>query len=256
VAPPLPEGDLHGFMRPEVKLDRRLVCPSIDLSDLTGPICSLDYGTLAQVAERYSTATSTFGLELRVSYAIEAGGNQDERVRRPYFRPAQEPIIWSWWDKLQQGPFDPSDILELASLLAGKMVGYRSREMVSFHGLGRHHLFYEAPARSRSWIADIAATDRMPGDPVKKALYRFARIVTAHPLGDANGRLARAVLHGGLAGGGLIATPCLALAPVFALHAAEVRAALAGLNKSRNWQAYFEQMGATLADAVQWVAEA
>jgi len=243
-------------MEPEVEMERRLVCPNLDPGALIGPVRSLDHRVLARVAERYSAAPSTFGLELRVAYAIEAKGNQDERLRRPYFRPAQEPIIWSWWEKLQQSPFDPSDMLELASLLGGKMVGYRSREMVSLHGLGKHHLFYETPTNSKMWITDAAAADLMPGDPARKALYRFARIVAAHPLTDANGRLARAGLQAGLARGGLITTPCLALAPVFALHAAEIRTALAGLCTSGDWDPYFEQMGERLTDAAQWVARA
>lgn len=240
-------------MEPEVAMKPRLVCPSIDSGDLTGPVRSLDRNALARIAARYSAAPSTFGLELRVAYAIEAKGHQDERVRRPYFRPAQEPIIWSWWDKLHQSPFDPLDILELASLLDGKSVGYRTREMVSLLGLGKQHLFYETPPDSKLWIADIAAADAMLGDPMRKALYRFARIVAAHPLTDANGRFARAALQAGMGRGGLIATPCLALAPVFALHAAEIRAALAGLSASGDWMPYFEQMGEMLAEAVRWV---
>lgn len=176
--------------------------------------------------------------------------------RRPYFRPAQEPIIWSWWDKLQQCPLDPSEMLEFGSLLAGKAVGYRSREMVSLRGLGTHHLFYEPPMRSRMWIADIAAAELMAGDPGRTALYRFARIVNAHPFSDANGRLARAALQAGLARGGLIETPCLALAPVFALRATEIRATLAGLSGSGEWGSYFDQMGQRLTEAAQWVARA
>ena len=74
---------------------RRLVCPPATPFDLAGPVRSFDPGALARVAARYGAGPGTFGLELKLAYALEAAGPEDERLRRPYYRPAQEPIIWS-----------------------------------------------------------------------------------------------------------------------------------------------------------------
>jgi Fic family protein len=153
-------------------------------------------------------------------------------------------------------PLDPGEMLALASMLNGKPVAYRQREMFSHGGDGANaaHLYYETPEQARSWIDDIAAADGAEGDPVRTALYRFARIVFAHPLTDANGRFARAALQAGLARGGVIATPCLALAPVFHIHPAAMGAAAAGLSRTGCWVEYFDRVGSVLANALTWIA--
>src|SRR4051812_23200339 len=235
----------------------RLICPAISPRDLEGFPASIDADAIRAAAAAYADPCSTFGLELRVAYRIEArgaGAADTERLRQPFFRLAQEPIIWSWWDKLKRAPLDPGEMLALASMLKGGEVRYREREMFA-HGGGRAgNRYYETPARARSWIADIAAADRAGGDPVKKALYRFARIVCAHPFSDGNGRFARAALQAGLARDGVIAAPCLALAPVFCLHSARIEDALSGLSRSGRWRFYFDAMGAVLDSALTWIA--
>lgn len=147
----------------------------------------------------------------------------------------------------------PAHMLALASMLNGTPVGYRVREMMSLGGRGNQNLYYETPESSRTWLADIAEVDAGAGDPVRKSLYRFARIIIAHPFTDANGRFARAALQAGLARGGLIATPCLALAPIFYVHARDLRSALAGLSRTADWEAYFERMGDILSTCLFWV---
>jgi hypothetical protein len=195
-----------------------LTCPELGAEDLRGAVKSIDIASLRNLGTRYHAPSSTFGLELRVTYALEAAGHGGDRLRRPYYRPAQEPFVWSWWSELQQVPLDPEAMLGLASLLNGKAVAYREKEMFSAGAPGAPGLRYETPERARLWLTDIAAVDAAAGDPVKQALYRFARIIIAHPFTDANGRFARAARQAGLARGGLIATPCLALAPVFYLR--------------------------------------
>lgn len=235
---------------------RRLTCPPIAITDLQAAPTRIDAQAIRDLGARYPTPASTFGLELKVAYALEAAGHGGERLRRVYYRPAQEPIIVSWWAALQRVPLDPEDMLALAAVLAGRPVGWRTGEMASRGGAEGADLFYEAPARSRAWLAEIAQADAAAGDPVRQALYRFARIILAHPFSDANGRFARAALQAGLARGGLIAAPCLAPAPVFSLRAADIRAALAQLSGGGDWQAYFERMGRVLAACVQWVQAA
>jgi hypothetical protein len=236
----------------------RLTCPPILPADLHGPVASIA-AAIGEVAGRYANPASTFGLELKLAYLIESrglGSADEDRTRRPFFRLAQEPVVWSWWDALQRTPLDRDEMLALASMLNGQPVRFREREMFS-HGGGRApHVYYERLAEARAWIDDIAAADCADGDPVKTALYRFARIVCAHPFTDANGRFARAALQAGLARGGVIATPCLGLAPAFHLHAREIHAAFAALCSSGDWAAYFERMGAILSHAAQLVAEA
>jgi hypothetical protein len=233
---------------------KRLTFPHLPATSLIGPVSSFDQSALDRVGARYASPPSTFGLELKVAYALEAAGHGGERLRRAYYRPAQEPILVSWWAALQLVPLDPGEMRALASILAGTEVRYRTGEMAS-QGAGEdgRDLLYETPSRSRTWPADIARADAAQGDTVKKALYRFARIVIAHPLSDGNGRLARAALQAGLAQGGLIATPCLAPAPVFCLRAAEIRAALAALSATGDWLGYFERMGGVLAECLATV---
>jgi len=233
----------------------RLVCPPISPSDLEGSPGSVDADAIRRVAAHFAEPASSFGLELKVAHAIEARGLacDEDRLRRPFFRLAQEPIVWSWWDALQRLPLDRAEMLMCASMLNGAPVGWRQGGMFSHGGGLAPHVYYETPAQARSWIEDIASCDRAPSDPVKKALYRFARIVFAHPFTDANGRFARAALQAGLARQGVIATPCLALAPVFHLQTPAIRTALRALGRSGRWDDYFDAMGAVLGDALNWV---
>lgn len=235
----------------------RLICPPISSRDLQGPPATVDAAAIRAAAARYAEPSSCFGLELKIAYLIESlglGSTEQDRLRRPFFRLAQEPIIWSWWDALQRVPLDPAGMLALASMLNGKPVAYRRREMFSHGGGVGPHLHYETPGQARSWIDDIAAADRTEGDPVRKALYRFARTVFAHPFTDANGRFARAALQAGMAREGVIATPCLALAPVFHVHPTAMRAATARLSQTGGWSDYFDRLGAMLANALTWIA--
>jgi hypothetical protein len=234
----------------------RLICPAITDGDLENPPTSIEAGAFRGVAARYAAPASTFGLELKIAYMLEAKGREaatTERLRRPFYRLAQEPIIWSWWSALQQAPLAEDAMLGLASILNGEPVSYRRKEMFSTGAPGAAGLRYEAPDRAQTWRDDIAASDRNSGDPIKKALYRFARIVAAHPFTDANGRFARAALQAGLARGGLITTPCLALAPAFYLHAGDIRAGLSELSEGCDWSLYFERMGAVLVAASRFV---
>jgi hypothetical protein len=208
---------------------------------------------LTDLGRRYVHASLTFGLELKVAFLMESlglGAGGEERLRRPFFRLAQEPIAFSWWEALQKVPLEAEEMAAAASMLNGSQVDHREREICSHGAAGG--LLYESPERAASWIDDIATSDRVDGDPAKQALYRFARIVMAHPFTDANGRFARAALQASLGRSGLIAGPCLALAPVFYLYAADIRQAIAGLNRGQSWNDYFERMGAVLAAAVQW----
>lgn len=244
-----------------IPLDRRgafarLACPPIGVADLRGRLVTINVNATRETAACYALPTSAFGLELKVAFLMETerAAALDERLRRVFYRLAQEPIIWSWWQALQQVPLSPDAMLNLASILNGATVTYRYKEMHSAGEPGRPGLRYEAQGRARSWLADIAAADEAGGDPIKTALYRYARIVIAHPFTDANGRMARAALQGGLARADLIATPCLALAPAFYLHAANVRDAIGSLSRSGHWPAYFDTMGSVLADSLAWVA--
>jgi Fic/DOC family len=236
----------------------RLICPRLSPPDLHGPPASIDAEAFRDVAARYAEPASTFGLELKVAHAIEARGlsTGGDRIRRPFFRLAQEPIIWSWWDALQRVPLDPAEMVALARMLAGKEVRYRECEMFAHGGGSEAPIYYEPADGARGWIADIAAVDGGKGDPVRQALYRFARIVCAHPFSDGNGRFARAALQGGLGRAGVIPAPCLALAPVCHLNSGAIRAALGGLGRSARWEAYFDAMGAMLGEALEWVRRA
>jgi hypothetical protein len=232
-----------------------LACPVIEMRDLSVTTTSLERGRLLELARRYPTLSSSFGLELKVAWLLESTGGPEggERLRRPYYRLAQEPIVASYWPALQQAPMAPAAMLALASMLNGSEVEHRAGEMASTRGDGDDHLLYETIAQSRSWLADIARVDGLPGDPLNKALYRFARIVMAHPFTDANGRVARAALQGGLARHGLIAAPCLALAPSFYARAGDIRLALRQLSEEGCWADYFERIGDVLAEAAERV---
>lgn len=233
---------------------RRLACPPIRGEDLSGPVGTLDVSALSGLGQRYADVAQAFGLELKVAFLMDSlglGCGEDFRLRRPFFRLAQEPILLSWWGALQKAPLDPDEALAAASMMNGAAVAYRAGEILSFGTPGG--LLYEHPDRAKAWVADLAAADRSGGDPIKQALYRFARIVMAHPFTDANGRFARAAVQASLARSGLIPAPNLALAPVFYLRSADIREAIGGLSRSCRWDRYFEKMGMVIGEAVRWV---
>jgi len=201
---------------------------------------------------------SCFGLEAKVAYLLQENSSKGDEcvtIRKVFYRLAQEPIIYSYWNHLRQSPLAVSDMLSLASMLNGAAVTCRLNEMTSFLGADDGHLLYETVDQCKSWSRDIADLDDLPGDPIKKALYRFARIIMAHPFTDANGRFARAALQGGLGRYGRIATPCLALAPTFYWKAAEIRNALIDLSDSGAWETYFSRMGEILDRALVCVGQ-
>ena len=137
----------------------RLTCPPLAPADLQGAPGSVDVRAMREIGARYAAPASTFGLELKAAYALEAAGHGGEELRRPYYRLAQEPFIWSYWVSLQQCPLAAAEMLALASLLNGKPVAWRVREMVSLRGAGGEHVHYEMPERSATWLADIAMAD-------------------------------------------------------------------------------------------------
>jgi hypothetical protein len=228
----------------------------MDEKALVRPSSELLKRRLKRLSETYAAPVSSFGLEAKVAWNLAgAGGPEEDDIRKTFFRVPQEPVILSWWDALQRWPVHLPLMLEIASLLNGQRVHARQGEMVSYRGAGSAHLLYEGLEFSSSWLQDVAGVDTLPGDPVNKACYRFARIVAAHPFSDANGRFARAALQAGLARAGLVRAPCLALGPLFARRGAEVRGALRELSQSSDWESFFKRMADILEYAVTTVEE-
>jgi Fic family protein len=67
------------------------------------------------------------------------------------------------------------------------------------------------------------------------------------PMTDGNGRLARALVHGTLAQGGLVRAPVLPLAPAFYASADVVRTALKELSRTGDWFTAIESLSEILS---------
>lgn len=234
----------------------RLRCPEIRPESIATSLESLDLDALRTVAQLYASGRATFGLELKVANQLEISdplASTPRRIERSYYRLAQEPIIWSYWEPLKEDRPDCDEMLAFASVLNGQAVQYRSGEMFACAENGGPAVYYEAPTDSRGWLTDVARADGLTGDPVKRAIYCFARVLTAHPFIDANGRFARALLQARLARHGLIESPCLALGPVMHAHEYAMHDNLGRLCSSGDWQEFFEFMGGILNIAIRHV---
>jgi Fic/DOC family len=237
-------------MRSNEEVMKELICPSFENMP----------GTLANDCAFQIKALSTsfppndaraIGIEQKICWQLlQESDEWPAELSRIFYRLSQEALIMSHWAELTSRGFGDLDLQNFVSLLAGRKTEFREKDMLSLTLSADDATRYEPIRISKSWRADVLNVDASDCDPVVKALYRFARIIFAHPFRDANGRFARASLQGALGAGGLLFSPCLGLAPTFFRQGAVIRQSLWDLSATGNWEPYFESMSKVLNDAV------
>lgn len=190
---------------------------------------------IKSLSTRSPNFVSTFGLELRAAtvMAMEAGGSQRRILQRMLSRPAAEAVLFHVWPDLAKPGVDLLGIQKIASGLSAKSIAVARGRMRTTAGHRGEFTVYAPPEQrnelpTRLIEARATATDH----PLASALVFFALTILAHPLNDGNGRLARALVHGTLAQGGLVRAPVLPLAPAFYAQADVVRLALKELSRT------------------------
>jgi len=130
----------------------------------------------------------------------------------------------------------------IAGVLAalGRLEGFRLAEAGEF--TRRAFLEGKLDLAQAEAVADLI--DAASREAVRSALRSLS--------GEFSGAIGE--LQAGLARAGVIASPCLALAPLFYLRAVDVRAALRDLSRSGCWRDAFDRLGAVLAKAPRWLA--
>ena len=202
------------------------------------------------LAGRSPTFVSTFGLELRAATVMAMGAEPSARhvLQRLLSRPATEAVLLHAWPQLTRPGLDLESMQKIASGLAAKPLTLAKGRMRTTAGHKGEFTVY-APPQQRNELpgclieARAAATDH----PLASALVVFALTILAHPLTDGNGRLARALVHGTLAQGGLVRAPVLPLAPAFYAQADLVRLALKELSRTGDWLTAIESLSEILS---------
>jgi hypothetical protein len=195
--------------------------------------------------------TATIGLELRLAYALSVGqlsrtawpDFEHAPLRKIFYRPALEPILLSYWPKLQNWPLTPQTIVDLAQILTQKSVGFATGQMITrAFDSDNACIGYEPPPLRANWLADIHKACNFITHPLDCAAYAYARTLFAHPLQDGNGRLARAFFYAVLAHRGVLLAPVLALTPLCMLYCVEQARTMAALTQTQDWNTYFSDL--------------
>lgn len=97
---------------------------------------------------------------------------------------------------------------------------------------------------TKLWFDRIIEAEReLRFSPFALACKVFAEVILSHPLGDGNGRLARALFSGSLARGAGLACPILPLGPVCYANRPRLVEGLRSLAISGDWYPFVDLMG-------------
>lgn len=216
---------------------------------------------------RYRHIEDSFGLELKTAWAMVEngaawrfanGGPHDEppNLKRFLLRPAAEPVLASWWSRLAGLDLDLESSVALASSLNGAKLELSPHRMRTRGSEAQGHIWYAELEEARRFLVDIQAVEGRLESPIERALYRFVKTLQAHPLADGNGRVARALLLGALAGDSAISGPILPLGPIYYRNSDLVTRQIRDLSESGDWGRYFSEatqlIETALAAAETW----
>ncbi len=182
-------------------------------------------------------STQIIGLELKVAMQILSSGTDDSKVRALLYRPAIEPILMMHGPGLDLSRLLPLDLLHIASALAGRSIIYRP--ITSVAGADNGKVEFET-IEPRLWSLDLQGIINSSANPITAAAGVFARTIFAHPLADANGRMARFLAHLLIARALSADVAPLALAPSFYRHRIEMADRLLDLSRTGDWQPYYQ----------------
>lgn len=235
-----------------LRRSRHLACPSVSW---TGAQHRRAF-VIDKIARAERPPFDTIGLEVRVAFVmmsrltkVRTAGGGLRKSRELCLRPAAEPLILAYWDRLKRFEMTDEQIAALCSMLHGSKQIQRTKDS---YGLWKGaDVRFEPAEQARTWWADIQSVANNPELDSLLPTYAFARTIFAHPFPDGNGRLARALVHGALARTGSYHAPCLPLAPAFYMNGAKVADALRRLSDDADWSAFNSVFRSVLDDAVR-----
>ncbi|MBN8553591.1 MAG: Fic family protein [Caulobacterales bacterium] len=229
----------------------RLHLPPLSQVSQTNSIRKIE-DRIAQISLRNTSFFSTFGLELKASHLVAIDGQEGRRqiLNRHISRPAFEPILFHFCDKLCAHEIDIATMEGVASGAAARPIVRAVGEMRTSSSADGHYTLY-APLKERLRLTDCLnqLASETCYSPLTAALICYSMTIIAHPLVDGNGRLARALLFGTLRRARLIDAPIVPLGPAFYLHAGAVGPTMATLSQSGNWQVAVEGLASVISTA-------
>lgn len=227
----------------EVQISRMASCA------LRGRMSSAEKA-VAIVGASFPDAIDCFGLDQKVLLLAERDGFRPPAAK-PYYRPLQEPVLASHWDRLVQLNFDAKQACEIASLLVGARQEIRSRPMVGRALDGSIFTFAKKP--NAEWIDKLKFCTNQAEGPIELAARLFQAIVYEHPFTDGNGRFSRALIYGALGSFGLISNPCLGLNGIFEIHRHTMALALQRCRSEDSLETLMEALTKMLEDSIKFI---
>ena len=235
----------------------RWACPTPDLPNQTSiKHAAAVYKKLQAVESLVASPERLAGLELEVSLKLLSGGLASttpdnafwsEKCRSLLLRPSMEGIAMAYWAPLTQREFDSAKALHIGSILAGKRLIIRDKDIVGESR--RRDVKFEDPVQAQTWLDDVIRASKDTALVRLLPAYCYARIILAHPYSDGNGRFARYMIHAALAHIGVTSGPVVALAPAFYRRAETMAAALEELSERNDWTGYFDVFLGLLGEA-------
>lgn len=234
------------------------ICPSPEpLSFKENERATAVYSQIAKMKSVPDGATGVAGLELAVALMLVerkgAFGSADNdfwgaKCQALLVRPAAEPVICAYWQRLRPFDIDPPLSLIIASKLAGRRLVYRKGPATGRSTEG--DVLFEPIGIAQEWLAKLAAAAARPELLTTLPIYAFAQTVMAHPFSDGNGRFARLMVHAALGRCARLGRPELALAPAFYRRADTLGRAMGRLSRDRDWEPVNAVVLSILEDAV------
>jgi len=236
----------------------RWVCPPPE------PLGDEDARSLLSVVSRAASiaesvrAVDCVGLEIRAAYYLESGQPAqtslndndywDKKCRALFLRPAIEPALISYWDRVTSLDLDEVKAQKMVSAITAKEQVFRRGESTGRSIYGS--VGFESLDRAHDWLKRLKEAQRQPEFASFMPMYTFATVIMSHPFGDGNGRLARAMTQASLGNLAGWRFPILALAPSFYRRAETLGRTLDELTIQGNWRPYIKVFVEILADAI------
>jgi hypothetical protein len=202
---------------------------------------------LTALSASFDDEIDCFGLDQKVLLMAERGG-RDASIFKAYYRPVQEPVLVSMWEKLTALSFDGEQATEVASLLVGSRQRIRTKRMAGQAPDGSVCVFAKRPALY--WTETIRSEAANTDGAIKLAAKLFQIVVYEHPFTDGNGRFSRAMIYSALARFGLIKNPCLGLNGAYELHRETMALAFRQSHTQGSPQPMMEAITTLLEDSV------
>lgn len=178
------------------------------------------------------------GFEISVVLQAVRAGNADSKTRAILFRPAIEPILLLHGEKVWRPEFNQIDALAMACSLCGRELTFRSERCFGEALNGK--VEFEPLDRVRSWLPEVKGIIQESAMGLAASAAVFARTITAHPMSDGNGRLARALSHSLLLREKARSVAPIALAPAFYAKRNELSLAFVDLCSTGDWSGYYK----------------